>query len=683
MNNLNSRSRDILQLLLQSRQPTPTSEIANQLGLTPRMVRFCLPIASSWLTNHGAILHSIPGKGITICTLDENRNKISRELHDISSIDINLTYQERNRALILHLLVSEKPLIIQELSSQLNISRATVIKDLGMLDDWFIQNRLKLVRKQNVGCWLEGEEIDLREVLIDFLVEETGRANFLPMLNGLRINQGLKTTKYLYLAPLLSNFLSKLELNISRSFILALRDSFGIQYSDDSLLDLILYTALMVYRIKIGRSFPCLPSFHEEISTLTQYIIAEKIIRLVEKRFYIYPDQSEILYLTLQLIRAELSCCNIVRPNDNQNKFNNKMSEIIPEILKLSSVKLHPSLIVDKQLADTLMNQLSLEMELFRFGVSIRIPLLRQVCKEFPYVYQIAKASCIPLKQLVGENLPDDAISTVALCLVAALGRLNLMKRDKRRILVVCNSGAIISWLLVSRIQTEISDLEIVGVVSANEIQTKMRFVDIDLVVSTIQLNIKSIPHIVVSPFLDPFNVQRLKKALDTIPDRPSRSLVTDSKPNNNLGLTDLLGPKFIDVKLLAKDRLDVVDQAGSLLLNSGAIEPKFIKAIKDEIEEYGPYMVFWPGIALLHADPKNGVLQLSMSLITLEHGVDFGNLENDPVYIAVVLGATDDYTHLRALKELQGLFNNPSAINKIRLAANKGELLKILKYFI
>lgn len=682
MDILNSRTHDILQLLLVSRQPIPTSEIANRLGLTPRMVRFCLPIASRWLNDRDVVVWRIPGKGVTICILDENRNKILRELNDIGSIDVYLTPQERNRALIFHLLTSEKPLIILNLSSQLNVSRATVIKDLDQLDEWFSQNRIKLVRKQNVGCWLEGEEIDLREVLLDFLFEETDRANFLPILNGSRIHQGLKTTKYSYLAPLISIFLSKLELDISGSFILALRDSSSIHYSDDSLLDLILYTALMVYRIKIGWSYTSLPNFHEEISTRSQYKIAEKIIRLVEKRFYIYPGYSEILYLTMQLIRAELSCCDIVGPNNKQNEFiDKKIAAIVTEILELSSVKLHPSLIVDKQLSDTLINQLSQEMDLFRFGVSIRNPLLRQVRKEFPYVYQIAKSSSIPLKQLVGENLPEDAISTVALCLVAALGRLNLLPRDRRRILVVCNSGIITSWLLVSRIRSEISDVEIVDVVSANELQTRTRLVNIDLIVSTIKLNINSVPCIVVSPLLSTLDLQRLKQVLDILPDRPIGSLVVDTNPNDNLGLNDLLEPQFIGVKLSANDWPDVVDMAGEILLNSGAIELGFIEAMKDAIKVYGPYMVFWPGIALLHADPKYGVQRLSMSLITLEHGVEFGSLENDPVDIAVVLGVIDDHTHLRALRELQSIFNNPGSVKKLRLATNKGEILKILKF--
>ena len=82
-----------------------------------------------------------------------------------------------------------------------------------------------------------------------------------------------------------------------------------------------------------------------------------------------------------------------------------------------------------------------------------------------------------------------------------------------------------------------------------------------------------------------------------------------------------------------------------------------------------------WPGAALLHAPPR-GVRQLCMGLATLREPVHFGHPSNDPVSIAIVLGATDNRTHFTALQELNRMMQDEEARSAIGHTVHKSVVL-------
>ncbi len=99
-------------------------------------------------------------------------------------------------------------------------------------------------------------------------------------------------------------------------------------------------------------------------------------------------------------------------------------------------------------------------------------------------------------------------------------------------------------------------------------------------------------------------------------------------------------------------------------------------------IRQHGPYMVAWPGVALLHARPEDGVRRLCMSLVVLRQPVNFGHPENDPVFMAIALGAVDNRSHLRALLELHEMLLDRGTVDEIRTAVHKSKVLHLISGF-
>ena len=131
--------------------------------------------------------------------------------------------------------------------------------------------------------------------------------------------------------------------------------------------------------------------------------------------------------------------------------------------------------------------------------------------------------------------------------------------------------------------------------------------------------------------------------------------------------LNELLIREAIQAKLDLHTRDEVIRKSGELLVCAGAVEPRYAVAMKQVMDELGPYCVIAPGIALLHARPENGVIKSCLSLITLKTPVIFGHSSNDPVDLAFALGALDKKSHINALAELAGYLSNQEFLRILR----------------
>ena len=132
--------------------------------------------------------------------------------------------------------------------------------------------------------------------------------------------------------------------------------------------------------------------------------------------------------------------------------------------------------------------------------------------------------------------------------------------------------------------------------------------------------------------------------------------------------LKDLLTEKTIKLNVDAKDWKEAVKKGGEPLVEHGYIEPRYIDAMIDTVNEVGPYIVIAPGIAMPHARPEDGVTQVCMSLITLTKPVEFGHEAND------------HNTHLEALSQLMNLFINQKYIDEILSTSNVNQVMQIIE---
>ncbi len=146
--------------------------------------------------------------------------------------------------------------------------------------------------------------------------------------------------------------------------------------------------------------------------------------------------------------------------------------------------------------------------------------------------------------------------------------------------------------------------------------------------------------------------------------------------------LEELLIKSAIRAKLPLQTREEIIQKAGEILAEVNAIDPRYIDAMKQVMNELGPYCVIAPGIALLHARPEDGVKKACLSLITLKNPVCFGHSTNDPVDLVFTLGARDKNSHIEALAELASYLSKEDFLNILRGCKTSQKLQEeIFKY--
>lgn len=140
-----------------------------------------------------------------------------------------------------------------------------------------------------------------------------------------------------------------------------------------------------------------------------------------------------------------------------------------------------------------------------------------------------------------------------------------------------------------------------------------------------------------------------------------------------------LLNEEVVDVNIKADNWEEAVIEAGKLLLKSEKIEERYIEAMIKTVKEMGPYIVMAPGIAMPHGRPDSGALELGISVISLENGVNFGSSEFDPVKLIFAICAKENKSHIELLQDLSYILDDDDLLKEVEKCTSKKDLLDII----
>ena len=97
------------------------------------------------------------------------------------------------------------------------------------------------------------------------------------------------------------------------------------------------------------------------------------------------------------------------------------------------------------------------------------------------------------------------------------------------------------------------------------------------------------------------------------------------------VSLRESLSDRSVALAEQLADRDAAVRRTGELLAAGGSVDPAYTDEMLAALEQYGPYIVIAPGVALAHARPSPAVRGVAFSILTLDPPVPFGHPENDP----------------------------------------------------
>ncbi len=141
--------------------------------------------------------------------------------------------------------------------------------------------------------------------------------------------------------------------------------------------------------------------------------------------------------------------------------------------------------------------------------------------------------------------------------------------------------------------------------------------------------------------------------------------------------LKELLTEQFIQTQASAKNWEEAIKITASPLLTSNIITNNYISAMINTVNELGPYIVIMPEIAIPHARPEDGALEVGLSFANFESPIEFPGEKE--VKAMIVLAAKDQNSHLKALSEMTELLGNENSLEILKTADSNETILKLI----
>lgn len=144
---------------------------------------------------------------------------------------------------------------------------------------------------------------------------------------------------------------------------------------------------------------------------------------------------------------------------------------------------------------------------------------------------------------------------------------------------------------------------------------------------------------------------------------------------DENTPLTELLAESSIHLDASASGRDDAIRQAGTALLEAGAIDPSYIDAMFERENSVSTFV--GEGVAIPHGTlaGKDSVKKDALSLIRFPDGVDW---DGNPVSIAIGIAARGN-GHIALLSQLATILLEPEKAEALRNATTTEQVYALL----
>jgi len=124
----------------------------------------------------------------------------------------------------------------------------------------------------------------------------------------------------------------------------------------------------------------------------------------------------------------------------------------------------------------------------------------------------------------------------------------------------------------------------------------------------------------------------------------------------------------------------DAVRAAGELLVINGHAKPSYVDGMITLATTLGPYIVMTPGIAIPHARPEDGAIDVGFSAVKLANPIAFGNKDNDPVYLVLAFCTPSADAHIEMLSVIADSLGEDDILERIIAAETVEDLAAIFQ---
>ena len=491
----NERIIKIVSVLLNQDNFITIDQISNQLNVSNKTIRNDLHLVEEWLKENK--LELIKKTGVGICIEGPH----SQKLHILDSI------REKTETMMEHSPQARKIFIgmqlaifdkcrIYELSEQLYVSRATIHKDILSLSEELENFKITLHRKNNNGISIEGKEKNIRNFLLEMMLQDKGYQQFIEIVqndhyvcDGSYVFAGLETTDD--------------EVKDFVDCIIHSGNTYISSLTFHSLILILLRIFATYLRVQDKHYIDLSDQFIKELQQEPFYNEALKITDRLSNHYRFPFPEEETRYFQVYFLAMQ----NSQNINDNDKI---EAAQLTEELLQSWSDQLHLPFNTDNDSRDAIFAHLCPSITRFKHGIPNENPLISEIHDMYQHTIDVVKNSIGCIEKHFNCKVSEDEISYLALHLATSLER---MKQPLRTILV-SHGGNGAATLLRRKLITQIPEIDILSQETFLTIYRK-DLTNIELIISTIDITIKEdIPILKINPILHNYDILRLKNII-------------------------------------------------------------------------------------------------------------------------------------------------------------------------
>ncbi|WP_208586095.1 BglG family transcription antiterminator [Gracilibacillus suaedae] len=487
---LNKREVEILHLLHNSKGFQNGQSIALLLEVSTRTIRNDIKKLNQIISKYGARVVSHKGKGYELEIGEEDAFEqfyVNQMTKDSSQIERTNLIPEDNhvedqiiKKLLMNCLTDTR-IHQEELAEELFISLSAFKSYLSSVKNKMAIHRLKVTTDRFNGVKVTGNEDKIRFCISEYLFNHQS----IEVYNDIFPENEIKRLKDITLQVLLRN---------------------QLKLTDVALENLIIHIEITIRRVLRNRLIDHPIRVTEAFKDTKEYKVASEIIKEINSTLDINLE-AEIYYITQHLLASSRLYCKDI--DDKEYKtIHSMLRTVISEIKEKTSIDFSN----DQQLIEGLIIHLSVALKRIEYQMNIRNDVLHSIKNNYPLAFQLAAIASNKINDLTKLRIDENEIGFLAIHFGVALEKKGLNNQIVKKVLIVCGSGVATASLIKEKILNyygqQISVVETISFAEFNQALLEQ----VDIVVSTVPMDIVSNKIITVSPILSNKELASIKR---------------------------------------------------------------------------------------------------------------------------------------------------------------------------
>ena len=625
------------------------NHMADELKVTTRSVRTYIKQLNENLGEDIAQIIYVKGYGYKLEIKNKDAFELLFEENKKISFDFNVK-DERILYLLDFFTEFNDVITIDQLAEQISVGRTTIVNDIKSTREILNEYNLDLIKKQNYGMWLKGNEFDKRLLLINYIYKDS--------------KNDLKNSKYVNEVD--TRLLKQLKTKILRLFK---EDNF---YATNQIFEeTIKYILVQIVRIKNGNEIVEYDKRFDLLGSYDEYNLSQKIKVIVEENFDITLNEYETLYLTLPLVSG--NAAPISKFMSNKPQLRENISDLMEKIFKEIYIRMG-IIISDQTLRDNLGYHLEFTLNRLLFNIKLKNLLLEDMKENYVLPYNLAKISADVIENVYNLVMPEDEIGYIAIHFGSYLEK-NIISNTLQKVAIVCSTGLGATNLITIRIRKIIGENVEIDTFSIFDID-KVNLSQYDLVFTTSDIDINSNYVLKIDTILDESKLRnKIEKVIYLNNSNLSKNL-NNVKLADNLIVGAFLHEKYFSVlknKTISAALKNMIDK----MMQDGVVGEKFKKDILEREKSHPT--IFKSGLLLPHSvnDKSN---ELCVSIGVLQKPIQYQGIEIKIIMLIAFSGDDQNSDLLvKVYEEALSIGQNEKYINQLSKCRDFYDLTRTL----